>query len=82
MISDNYIRKKIQRQYETDPNIHLTASLPRFPLKLVDAEARIVGVYAHIFGVEVVHDGMERRYFFQYGELITNNVIVEELNLH
>ncbi len=81
MISDAYIKEKIQKQYEKDPNIHLTAILPRFPLKLVDVEAKIVGVYAHIFSVEVVNNGMERRYFFQYGEIITHNVIVEELKL-
>ncbi len=81
MVAENYIKSKIQRLYEERPNIHLSANMPKYPLKLNNVEAKIVGAYAHIFGVELVQNGIERRYFFQYGEVITHNVNIAEINM-
>ncbi len=81
MISEQYLKNKLQRLYESKPDIHLTAILPRYPLKLADIDAKIVGVYAHVFCVEVNQNGMAKRYFFQYGEIMTHNVIIAELGI-
>ncbi len=81
MISETNLKSKMQKLFENAPHVHLTAILPRYPLKLVDVEAEIVGVYAHIFGVEVTQNGSEKRFFFQYGEIMTHNVIIEELGI-
>ncbi len=81
MYTDEFIKNKIKKLYEADSEICLSAILPRFPLKLNNVSARIEGVFAHIFAVEVVQDGFPKRYFFQYGEVITKNIIIKELDL-
>ena len=70
------IKRKINRIYRTDPNIHISVSMNRPKVRVDSQEAAIVGVYPNIFQIEA----QGNRYTLQYTDLLTKNVRITELD--
>ncbi len=69
------IRMKVQKQFRTNPRIHINVSMNRPKIKIENQPARIIGVYPNIFQIEA--EG--KSYTVQYIDLLTNNVRITEL---
>lgn len=75
-----YIKKRIENLYQTNPNIHISVNQPHQKEKVVEKSAKLVGVYKNIFQVEE-YDGKKRtRHSFQYGDILIGQVKIKELN--
>ncbi len=75
------IKRKIKNLLETSPKIHMTLSLQKPKQELREAEARLVGAYAHIFQVEAFEKGIVKRHSIPYADILTGHVTVKELEL-
>lgn len=68
------IRERIRRRYESEPRVRLNVSLSRPKLRLEGVEARITGVYRHIFQIEETSAGETRRHTLQYADVLLGNI--------
>lgn len=75
-----YIKSEIKRIYETNPNIHISVKLTRPRLTIEGAPVTIVGVYKNIFQIEESDKGRTNSHAFQYGDVLTGQVVIEELD--
>lgn len=64
------IRDDIRARFERDPRVRLNVSLSRPKLRLEGVEAKITGVYAHIFQIEEQSSGEPRRHTLQYADVL------------
>ncbi len=69
------IRFRVQKRFNTNPNIHISVSLNRPKVNVSYQEARISGVYPHIFQIEA----QGKRYTLQYADILTKNIFIAEL---
>lgn len=74
------IKARIQQRFQTDPNIHVNISLQRPRLQLQNVEAKITGVYAHIFQIEEASSGQCRRHTLQYADVLLHSIDILELH--
>lgn len=74
------IREKIKKLASSDPIIHINASLQSPRLTLKNAEAKITGIYKHLFLIEESSTGRIRRHTLQYTDILTNQVEIIELS--
>lgn len=76
-----YIKSEINRLYETNPNIHISVSRTHPKVIVESSPAKIVGVYRNIFQIEECEGGkMPARHTFQYGDVLTGQVKIEEID--
>ena len=76
-----FIRRKIERLYQTNPNIHICVKQLRPKLIVESSPAKIVGVYKNIFQIEETESRkLPTRHIFQYGDVVVGQVVIEELN--
>lgn len=80
MNSIAYIRSGIRRLYETDPHIHINVTLTHPKIRLENEPALIKAVYPHIFRIEENGGGSPKSYTLQYGDILTGQVEILELN--
>ncbi len=69
------IKFKVQKRFKINPNIHVSVSLNRSKVSVSYQEARITGVYLHIFQIET----QGKSYTFQYADILTKNIYIAEL---
>ncbi len=79
LYSEEQMRKKIKKLYETNPEIHLDISLTKPKLILKNAKAKIVGVYLHIFCIEEDSGRQTKRYSIRYADVMPGHIDVLEL---
>ncbi len=77
--NENYFMQKLTELYRTQPDIHVDIFLSRPRTEIKNANARLVGVYRHIFRIEIEKDGKTEQYSIQYGELSTGSIKIAEL---
>lgn len=84
LMSDSYelgeIREHIRKRFETEPRVRLNVSLSRPKLRLEGVEARITGVYRHIFQIEETSTGEKRLHTLQYADVLLGDIeILDEI---
>ena len=79
MSSLDTIKKKIQKLFATDPNIHVNVSINKPRIRLINEPAVIKGVYPHIFQIEEYSSGAAVCQSIQYNALLTGQVEIIEL---
>lgn len=67
------LRERIWRRFQREPVIRVNVQLTRPKLQRENVEARIVGVYKHIFQVEET-GGEHRRHTLQYADVLLGSV--------
>lgn len=80
MSNIGYIKSGIEKLYKTDPNIHISVKLSRPKVIMEAMPSKIVGVYNNIFQIEINDDGHPFRHTFQYGDILTGCVRIQELD--
>ena len=79
MTSLDTIKAKIKRLYQTNPNIHITASIATPKTELKNELVKLKGVYPHIFQIEETTTGSARCHTIQYTEVLTKHIEILEL---
>ena len=69
------IRFGVQKRFNTNPNIHISVSLNCPKVNVSYQEAKITGVYPHIFQIEA----QGKSYTLQYADILTKNIFIAEL---
>ena len=75
------IRKKIRLLYETNPEVSIYMSVNRSKTNMQKINALIIGVYPNLFTAESEQSGLKKHYNFQYADVLTGGIKVEELDL-
>ncbi len=75
----DFIREQIKRLYKTNPNIHLNVSLKNPRITLDNTNAKIIGVYPHIFQIEEYTSGKPKQHTLQYTDVFVRNIVIWEL---
>ena len=73
------IREQIKKLYKTNPNIHLNVSLKNPRITLDNTNAKITGVYPHIFQIEEYTSGKPKQHTLQYTDVFIRNIVILEL---
>ncbi len=80
LYSKDYVKTKLQVLYKTTPTVHITVNLCKPSVQLTMVEARLVGLYEHIFQIEAQRNGRIDKYSIQYSDVMAGIVKIEELN--
>lgn len=75
------IREKIRSLYETNPEVNINMSVNRSKSNVQKINALITGVYPNLFTAEAEQSGLKKHYNFQYADVLTGGIKVEELEL-
>ncbi len=73
------IKMQIKSLYETNPIIHMDINLSYPKLSLKNEEVTITGIYSHLFQIEETREGIPSRHTIKYTDLITQSVVIKEL---
>ncbi len=73
------IREQIKQLYKINPNIHLNVFLKNPRITLENTNAKITGVYPHIFQVEEYTSGKPKQHTLQYTDVLIKNIVILEL---
>ena len=75
-----YIKNRVENLYRTNPSVHVTVNRTHPKITVESSSAIIVGVYKNIFQLEE-RNGRKHpiRYTFQYGDLLTGQIVIDEL---
>lgn len=73
------IKAKIQKLYETNPNVHMNINLSSPKLTIRNAPVVIKGVYPHIFQIEETDHGYAVCHSLQYVDILIKRVEIPEL---
>lgn len=82
MTSLDVIKIKIRKLYNTNPNIHINASITTPKLHLSNEPATIIGVYPHIFQIEESSSGFIKRHTIKYTDILTKQIEIKDLELN
>lgn len=79
MLLTDRIKEKLKILYKNNPEIHIKVHKPgsKSPAEL--EEVNIVGIYKHIFTVEKKGEYLNKKYSFQYSDVITKYIFIAEL---
>ena len=72
-------KAKIKYLCDNHPHIHILFSLTRSKINMKMYEGVITGVYPNLFTVEVNSDGCKKQHTFQYIDVLTGCVHIDEL---
>jgi len=73
------IKIKIQKLYNTNPEIHINIHSNRPKIFYENEPAIIRGVYPHIFQIEVNEENQVKSFFMQYEDVLIKRVEILEL---
>ena len=76
------IKAKITKLYNENPKIHIDVSVFRKKKGMTNIPALITAVSPNLFTAVLTEDGAEKSYTFQYVDLLTNNLVIHELELN
>ncbi len=79
MTSLERIQAKIKELYQTNPKIHIDATLKTPRIVLTNASAKIVGVYPHTFQIEEDRTGVSKRHTLQYTDILIGQIVISEI---
>ncbi len=79
LYSEEKIRNQIKNLYQNAPRIHVSVSQTRPKISLKNAEATIVGAYAHFFRIEIVLRGKIEYFSIRYADILANQTSIDEL---
>ena len=74
------IKSQVMYLFKTNPKVHIDISSRSNRKQLANAPAIITAVYPNIFTARLKEDGIERKYTFQYVDLLTPTLEIKELN--
>lgn len=80
MNSLDLIREKIQKMYETNPQILINVKLSRPKVNLKNEAVTIKGVYPHFFIIEEQSDGLAKEHTLQYSDILIGCVEIQNLD--
>ncbi|MBQ9679248.1 MAG: hypothetical protein IJV48_01000 [Ruminococcus sp.] len=75
------IKSKINRLYQTDPNIHVSVSSTNPRIDIHNQPAEIVGIYKNLFRIKVDDGTAKHFHTLQYTDLLINKVKISEVGL-
>ena len=76
-----YIKGEIQKLLKSNPDIHISVNFTRLKVALEEAPVVITGAYRHVFQVEEKGSGRPVHHTFQYGDVLTGQVVIRELDV-
>lgn len=79
MTSLDIIKSKIQKLYNTNPNIHIDVAITSPKVNLKNEPVVIKGVYPHIFQIEEKSSGSPKTHTLQYTEVLLHRIEIVEL---
>ena len=74
------IKSQVMYLFKTNPKVHIDISNRSDRKHLANVPAIITAVYPNIFTARLKEDGIERKYTFQYVDLLTHTMEIKELN--
>ena len=74
------IKSQVMYLFKTNPKVHIDISSRSNRKHLANAPAIITAVYPNIFTARLKEDVIERKYTFQYVDLLTHTIEIKELN--
>ena len=75
MSTIDVIKNRVRELYLSNPDIHIDVSIKRPKIKIVNQEAKIIGVYKILFQIEA--EG--KRYTVLYSDILIKNVRIAEM---
>ena len=69
------IKNKVRERYLSNPDIHIDVSIKRPKIRIVNQEAKIIGVYKNLFQIEAER----KRYTVLYSDILIKNIRIAEL---
>ncbi len=79
MASMERIKAGVKKLYQTNPNIHMDVHLSNPKLVLENAEAKIIGVYPHIFQIEEYTHEQPKTHMLQYSDILIRRIVILEM---
>lgn len=75
------IRRQVKELYNKNPHIHIDISSAHVKTALKNTPAELIGVYPHIFRVEVKNGEEKERYTLQYTDILIKQAVIAEMNI-
>ena len=75
MAAIDVIKNRVRERYLSNPDIHIDVSIKRPKIRIVNQEAKIIGVYKNLFQIKA--EG--KRYTVLYSDILIKNVRIAEL---
>lgn len=79
MLLTDRIKEKLKTLYENNPKIHIKVIKSGSKALTELEEVTIVGIYRHIFMVEKQGEYFNKKYSFQYSDVIAKHIFIEEI---
>lgn len=79
MTITDVIKNRIQKLYETAPQVHVSVMIPHTRTVLENDLAEIKGVYRNVFRLEERSSGILRCHTVKYADIITKQIRIAEL---
>ncbi len=79
MASIERMKANVKKLFETNPMVHLNVHLTNPKLVLENTEAKIIGVYPHIFQIEEYTHPQPKTHILQYSDLLISRIVILEL---
>ncbi len=79
MTTLSLIKSQVMHLFKTNPNVHMDITSKNPRKNLTNVPAMITATYPSIFTALVKEDGVQRKYTFQYVDLLTNTLHIKEL---
>ncbi|MBO6089141.1 MAG: hypothetical protein J6P37_02360 [Lachnospiraceae bacterium] len=79
MMTLTEIKIKIQKLYNTNPQIHINVHSNRPKMYYDNVPAIIRGVYPHIFQLEINEENQIKSFYMQYEDVLIKRVEIIEL---
>lgn len=80
MTTVEYIRGEVKKLYEGGSDVHLRIRVNHSKSSVNIVTVKISGVYSNIFAVKEMGASRLNRHSFQYGEILTGQIVIEELD--
>lgn len=82
MTSLDMIKSKMRKLYNTNPNIHINASITTPKVHFSNEPVTITGIYPYIFQIEECSSGSIKRHTIKYTDILTKQIEIKELELN
>ncbi len=75
MAAIDWIKLRVQQLYQDNPDIHIDVSMNRPRIKIVNQEAKIIGIYKNVFQIET----QGQHHTLLYSDILIKRVRIAEL---
>ncbi len=73
------LKKHLADLHHRNPNVHIDINLSQPKMQLVNAPARIEGVYNNIFAISEESSGSRRMHTLRYADVLIGQINIREL---